>query len=337
MKDLFAKCGCNCGHCPAFKGNAKTDKDRQTCSDGWHRYLGVRLKPDICYCQGCQPPEPWKGGAVLPDRGCWVRPCAVKTGVRTCAHCPSYPCVDLTRRIPGEDFRKVTEERLGAPMSDEDYHSFIEPYEGQKNLAEIRATLGPGDIVEKPDVPPLRARMTRFPDDLSMSAKEADSWRALHGIFEKVLTAPAETFARQTIIKRLKKTTLNVLWVFGRFGELKRGKLVVDGKTHGRRDDLRNIVRRTDNSLHTTAIASGRILEEYGVRFEHVPGEKKDYVLTMSFDKKAGGVEVLKALQRFATVLVERYGEPEYAGASRFRGDAYAEFSRADMRDLKNE
>jgi len=244
--------------------------------------------------------------------------------------------VDLTRRIPGEDFRKVTEERLGAPMSDEDYHSFIEPYEGQKNLAEIRATLGPGDIVEKQDIPLLRVRMAKFPEDLSLPAKEVDSWRALHGILENILTAPAETFARQTIIKRLKRTTLNVLWVFGRFGELKRGKLVVDGKAHGRQDDLRNIVRRTDNSLHSTAIASGKILEEYGVRFKHVPGEKKDYVLTMSFDKKAGGVEVLKALQRFATVLVEMHGEPEYAGASRFKGDAYAKFSRADMRDLKS-
>jgi hypothetical protein len=333
MRDWFSKCGCNCGRCPAFKANAKTEKDRQRCSDGWFKYLNVRVRPDICFCQGCQSPDPWESGAVLPDRGCYVRPCAIKTGVENCAHCGWFPCEELKRRIPGEEFREITETRMGAPVSEEDYVAFLEPYEGVKHLSEIRATLKQEEIVEKPDVAPLRARIAKFPDDLPSSEEEV--LRSLHGVFVNVLTAPAETYAKQIIIKRLRKTLLNTLWIFARFGELKNRELVVDGSAHGRRDDLRNIVRRTDNTLHASTTAAARILEDYGVRFKHVPVKK--YALKMSFDKSAGGIEGLKALRRYGAALIEKYGEPEYAGASRFKGEAYAQFSKADMRVLKSD
>ena len=68
MKELFAKCGTHCGGCPGYHENAKTEADRQRCSDGWHRYLGVRVRPDLIHCQGCQAPDPWKSGDILPNR-----------------------------------------------------------------------------------------------------------------------------------------------------------------------------------------------------------------------------------------------------------------------------
>ncbi|MFQ5911519.1 MAG: hypothetical protein ACE5IJ_12495, partial [Thermoplasmata archaeon] len=74
-------------------------------------------------------------------------------------------------------------------------------------------------------------------------------------------------------------------------------------------------------------------LQRYGVRFEHIP-VKKEYRLEISFYKRAGGVAAQTALRRYVTTLVERHGEPEYAGASRFKGEAYAQFSKADMRVL---
>ncbi|UCD92455.1 MAG: DUF3795 domain-containing protein [Methanobacteriota archaeon] len=141
VKDFFAKCGCNCGHCLAFKGNSKTDEDRQRCSDGWHRYLGAKLKPEICYCNGCQSSNPWKSGNILPDRSCNIRPCALHVGVKTCAYCYAYPCEDLEGRIPGEDFRERTESLIGEPVPEDDYLAFLEPYEGLKHLKEMRAGL----------------------------------------------------------------------------------------------------------------------------------------------------------------------------------------------------
>lgn len=332
-EDWFAKCGCNCGRCPAFKGNARTEEDRQRCSDGWFKYLGVRLSPDLCYCQGCQSSVPWKPGNVVPDRGCYIRPCALRTGVETCAHCAWYPCEDLKRRIPGEDFREIVETKTGEPIPEEDYIAFIEPYEGLKHLAEIRASLKQEDIGEKPEVEPLRVRIAKFPDDLPLSKKENDTLRSLHGVFVDILTAPAETYAKQVTIKRLRKTLLNILWVFGRFSDIRDGELIVEGSTHGSRDDLRNIVRKTDNTLHTTAAAAARVLVDYGVHFEHTP-TKKEYALKMSFERSAGGVDGLKALERYVAALIDTHGEPEYVGASRFRGEAYTQFSKADMRVL---
>ncbi|MFQ5910704.1 MAG: DUF3795 domain-containing protein, partial [Thermoplasmata archaeon] len=252
MKDWYAKCGCNCGRCLGFKGNARTDEDKQRCSDGWHRYFGVRLRPDLCYCPGCQSTEPRKSGAVLPDSSCYVRPCAKKTGAKTCAHCPSYPCEELKTRTPGEDFREILAQRTGEPIPEDDYIAFVKPYEGLKHLAEIRASLKSEDIVQKPKVPPIRARIAKFPDDLSLSGREREAFTALHGLFVKVFSAPADTYARQIIIRRLRKNILNILWVFGRFSGSKGSRLVVDSEVHGSRDDLRNIVRRKDNALHTT-------------------------------------------------------------------------------------
>jgi hypothetical protein len=36
----------------------------------------------------------------------------------------------------------------------------------------------------------------------------------------------------------------------------------------------------------------------------------------------------------YSSSLVKSYGEPEYAGSARYEEEAYARFSRADMRDL---
>jgi len=44
MKDFFGKCGCNCGHCPAFKKNIQTTANQKRCRDGWNTYLGTTIK-----------------------------------------------------------------------------------------------------------------------------------------------------------------------------------------------------------------------------------------------------------------------------------------------------
>jgi len=31
----FAKCGCDCLHCPAYEENIRTTEERKKCSDGW--------------------------------------------------------------------------------------------------------------------------------------------------------------------------------------------------------------------------------------------------------------------------------------------------------------
>jgi hypothetical protein len=54
----------------------------------------------------------------------------------------------------------------------------------------------------------------------------------------------------------------------------------------------------------------------------------------MSFKKRAGGQASLKALKHYTLALAKIHGEPKYAGNSRLIGEAFALFSKADMRIL---
>jgi hypothetical protein len=55
----------------------------------------------------------------------------------------------------------------------------------------------------------------------------------------------------------------------------------------------------------------------------------------MAFSKKAGGKAVLHALKDYITRLSDKYGEPTYAGNTRFKGKAFKLFSKVDMEILK--
>lgn len=330
MKDLFGKCGVNCGRCPGFAGNARTGEDRQWCSDGWAKYIGARLKPESIHCLGCQAPEPWKSGSILPDRNCIIRPCAVKTGVETCAQCSAYPC---GAHSPDMDREKIAA-RLGTPIPEKDYLAFIEPYEGCKHLDQIRASLSPEEIMPVAEVKPIRAKITAFPDDLPCSEEEISAFRAVHGLLVKVLTAPADVYARQLTLKRRRPHMLGLLWVLGLYGELKEEDgsqlLVLDGTTYGSRKECGWLVRKRDNSFHGVTQQAARFLEDLKVHCEFVP-LKRGWLLKLSFGEEAGGKAALDALKRYAVGLGEKYGEPLYAGNTRFKGEAFARFSKVDM------
>lgn len=336
MKDFFAKCGCNCGHCPAFEGNARTDEDRQRCSDGWAKYLGARLRPDRISCKGCQSTEPWDTGNLLPDRGCNIRPCVVHNCVKTCAHCYIHPCEELKRRIPGEDFRELTEERIGAKMPEDDYVAFIKPYEGLKHLKEMRARLNPKAVVKPRKVNPLKAKIVEFPNNLSFSKKQIAVFKKLHNLFTVIISARADRFSRQILFKRRRQHILGLLWLTGLYGNIRNGKnpqLILDGRVHGSRKQCSWMVRKYDNTFHAFVRQGANMLHDYGVRWEFKP-LKKGWLLKLSFKEKAGGRETLKTLKKYVVSLAEEYGEPVYAGNSRLKGNAFALFSKADMRVL---
>jgi hypothetical protein len=51
----------------------------------------------------------------------------------------------------------------------------------------------------------------------------------------------------------------------------------------------------------------------------------------------AGGVPILQALKHYVTALVDTFGETDYAGRARYKGEAYVRFSKADMGVLLRE
>jgi len=325
MKNLFGKCGANCGRCPAYKENVKTDKARQRGRDLWAKYLGFRTTPKRMYCDGCQTPD--VRNPVLINPRCIIRKCTIENGIANCAYCYKYPCKEL--RVRSYVDREWAEARLGAPMSEGDYLACIEPYEGLKHLDKIRAFLKPEDIVDH-KVPAAKPRIVDFPDDLPISKEETSAFKALYRLLANMKSISADTYIRQAVLERRKQWIFEFLWAGGLFGELGDSYIAVDGEKLSAQKvpywmDL-EIVRR-----------HFKILKEFGVHCEHVPLtkkknswltarghlRKKGWFIRMSFDRKAGDVATLKAFKSYVTKLDEKYGKK-----------AFRYFSNVDMQVL---
>lgn len=336
MRDLYAKCGVNCGRCPSFRENLQNEEDRRRCSDGWAKYLGFRLSPaKLLRCDGCQAPDDEN---PVRYQNCHVRRCAVRTGVGTCAHCSAYPCEEVPTVSLSAGARERIAARVGTSITDKDYLTFIEPYEGTEHLDHIRASLAPADVVDKAEVRPIRARIVDFPQDLRFSAQEASALRAVHGLLEHVRSAPAETYARQLLSQRRRPHMLGLLWVVGLYGELEQNdgwQLVLDGTTYGSRKECAWLVRKRDNSLYGAARQAATLLEDCSVRWEFVPSEE-GWLLKLSLGEEAAGEAAVRALKQYAVRLAEQHGEPVYVGSCRLKGEAFSLFSKADMRILSS-
>ncbi len=326
MEALFGKCGVNCGRCPSYKSNLRTGEDRQRCSDGWGRYLGFTLSPDkLRLCDGCQAPDDEN---PVRYQNCYVRKCAVRNGAHTCAHCSAYPCEDVPGVSLPADHREKRAAALGISIPEEDYLTFIEPYEGMKHLAQIRASLSPQEIVMMTRVS-ARPRIVDFPKELPLSKEETSALRALHRILAAIGSSDDVSYAREAALKKRRRHVLKILWAFGLFGRSKEeggSQLVIDGETY---------LSQRIHSSYSKLKEYLQALEEHGVQCEHVPLKKEGWLtprgglrkqgwsITMSFDDRAGGVWGLKGLQRFAVELKDEYG-----------GGAFRYFSKADMRVL---
>jgi hypothetical protein len=329
MEDLFSKCGANCGRCPAYRENAKTSEDRQRCSDGWHKYLRVRLNVQRCYCDGCQTPDDENPVLVYGRYGCRIRRCAVFNGVETCAHCSAYPCEDVRTQFSFDsESRAKIAARLGTPIPEEEYLTFIEPYELHRHLDKIRASLAPEDIVEMTPVS-VKSKVIEFPDDLLFPQRP---FKALHRLLGTVGTVEGISHARQTVLKKRRQHLLKILWTFGRFGEHEE-----EGGSHLAIDSETYLAQKIQSS-YLQVKDYFKTLEEYGVHCEHVPLveegwltpkgalRKGGWFMKLSFGDDAGGVPALKALQSYAARLDEEYS-----------ARAFGYFSRADMRALGQE
>jgi hypothetical protein len=337
MIDLFSKCGTNCGRCPSFRDNLKSDDDRRRCSDGWLKYHGFRYSPEkLLRCDGCQAPDDENPVRYI---SCLIRRCAVKNGVQTCARCSGYPCEELVSRALGQDWRESIIARLGAPIPEEEDRTFVEPYEGLKHMDDIRAALNPEEIVEMTTVA-VKNTTVEFPDDLPLPRKETSALEALHRILADV-NSPGDnvSYARQEVLKQRRLRLLKVLWAFGLLGELEeeegpRPRLVMDSKVY------------YTQKIHSDYATIKRVLEaleEHGVRCEIVPLVEEGWLtptgalrkkvgregapawlLKMACEEKAGGARALGALRNYAAKLDERYGK-----------SAFRYFAKADMRILR--
>ena len=345
MSKLIAKCGMDCGTCPwgpYLRQNMTTEEFEQ---------YKKRAKEILGYtpmqkpCPTCQTPdEEIPKGSKLPPRNCLVRQCVNKIGVENCAYCSRFPCGYVKEHGTSWSREKI-EKKHGAPILEEDYLTFVEPFEGLKHLEIIRASLNPEEIVDAPKIPSLKTKIVEFPKNLPFSKEETASFEAVHQLLATIKRSPVgltdtDVFVQQQRLKNRIPHFLRLLWILGRFGEFKEEDgvhLVVDAKTYGAN-------RGSEKALASWSFMKDtvfKILPEFGVRCERVAltGVKekdlttgtgylrgKGWVMTMAFDEAVGGVAALKALQTYTKKLDQKYGKK-----------AFRYFSNVGMRVLSDD
>lgn len=323
MRDLFSKCGMNCGRCPSFKENLKTMEDRISCSNGWQLF-GINLSPEkLRACDGCQATDESKPTRYL---NCYVRKCAVKNDVTTCAFCSTFPCEDVPKVSVASDRREQIESNRGSKISPKDYLAFIEPYEGMKHLTEFRNSLKPKQIKQMKTVS-YRPRIAEFPKNIDLPSNELKTLRAIHQRLSSIETGENISFAQESLAKKRRLFCLKFLWAFGLFGKYK------DGETPQLELDSETYQNQKINSTYSVVTEYFKTLKKVGVNCKIIPLHgyewktpagglrKQGWYLTMTFGKNLSGGEGLKMFQLYIKRLY-----------SQRQKNAFRYFSAADMK-----
>ncbi len=326
-----AKCGIACGACPwgPYPRKGMTAEEFERFRNNAKRVLG--WMPIKTACPTCQTPDAKiPKESKLPNRKCLIRRCVDKTGVANCGYCSRFPC-DTVKATAGAWNRESIEAKLGAPISEEDYHAFVEPFEGINRLEAIHASLKPDELVEPAKASTSKTRIADFPENLPFSKEETASFKAVHKLLATLERSSlgmqdTDTFAQQHKLENLRAHVLRFLWILGSFGKFEKEKnahLVVEAETY-----LAN--RGSEKTLAIWSFMEGtvfKVLSEFGVCCERVAlkGVKeedlttgtgylrsKGWVMRMSFAEKIGGAAALKALKTYIQRVNEKYGKKAF-------------------------
>ncbi len=342
MVEVVSKCGMNCGGCPWSPITRKDlpPEDFPAFAKRAKTILGFTptKKPCLlCLTPEDKIPKDAKHWHANFRRGCRIRQCVTKAGIMNCAYCSRFPC-DFEIQHAGTWTRETFEKRMGEPMSDEDYRTFVEPFEGVKRLEKIRATLSPNQIVDPIVEEPLKLKIVDFPENLPHSSNEIKEFKAVHSLLAGIKKSSlglkdTDILPQQHRLKNRILHLIRFLWIFARYGKPKEengGYLVVEAETY-----IEN--RKNETGLGTWTTVRDIVLKnlkKFGVRGELVELaegwatptmslRKHGWEMNLSFDNKIGGLATLKALQEFAMKLDAKYGKR-----------AHRYFKDADMRVL---
>ena len=338
MSNLVSKCGIDCGACPwgPYPRKGMIAEDFEQYRNEAKMILGYM--PIKTPCVTCRTPDAKiPKESRLPNRKCLIRRCVDKSGVENCAYCARFPCDTLKATAVAWN-RETIEAKLGTPLSEEKYHSFVEPFEGIKRLKAIRASLKPNEIVEPAKAAVSKTKLFDFPDNIAN--QDADSFKAVHSLIANLARSSlglqdTDTLAQQHKLESQRAHVLRFLWIIGNHGKFEKDHcLVVDAETY-----IDN--RGGEKSLAIWSFVETfvfKVLREFGVNCELVTSEgvaiedlttgtgylrKKGWVIEVSFEEKVGGAAALKALQTYVRRLDRKYG-----------AKAFRRFREADMQVL---
>lgn len=341
MTEVVSKCGMNCAGCPWSPIVRKNIPDEELDSFRKRAKAVLGFSPTAKPCLLCLTPEEKISKDVKHwhanfRRGCPVRKCVTNMGIKNCAYCSRFPCA-FEKSHAGLWTREKLEKQRGRTFTDEEYHSFIEPFEGLKRLERIHSTLKPDDIVEAITVPPLKMKVVEFP--AALDDKQKIRFKPIHSLLSALKQSSlsvedVDLAPQQTRLKNRVKNIFRFLWIFAAHGSLMEsdgGFLLVDAKTY-------NENRGTETGLSSWNFINGVVipnLMEFGVIIELVelaedwkvvPSgylRKKGWEMKLSFTEQIRGLAGLKAFQIFGKKLEEKYGKR-----------AFRYFANVDMRLL---
>jgi hypothetical protein len=335
MNVKLSKCGMDCGGCPwgPFVRKNMTGAEFGKFKTRAKKVLGYTpMKTPCLLCQ--TPDEKIPKGAKLPLRNCVVRHCVTQMGIENCAYCSRFPCEYLKEHATLWN-RKNIEEKYGKPLSEENYNTFVKPFEALTRLQNVYATLKPQDIVEAVCIQPLKTKIVKFPEGLPFSKAEVTGFKKVHTLLSSIKKSSlglkeTDVYPQQQKLKNRIAHFIRFLWIFGRFGELTDKSITVNAKEY------------IDNRGTETGLAYWDFVEkvvfknlvDFGVHCEYILEEKegttptgylrkKGWHITMSFDETIGGPPALKQLQYYAQALTKKY-----------KKRAFSYFKKVDMRVL---
>lgn len=132
-KEILSRCGFRCDLCLAYKENIDKNDQRQILSDGWFKYFGFRIEPDLIICNGCV------GDGCLSsktlDVDCPIRPCTIEKGYENCSQCDDFLCDKFKQRAV--DFGDI-QKKSKIKIPQRDYKLFISPYENKKRIEDLK-------------------------------------------------------------------------------------------------------------------------------------------------------------------------------------------------------
>jgi len=308
MKEKISLCGFNCGICPGYKDNLKTDKNRKLVDEGWkkfHRTSGWIYKEP--YCEGCfNIPEK----APLWSR-CPIRRCVLTNNVENCGYCPDYPCPRIENMIY---VTKKIATRTRKSGTKDDFKKFALPYLGEQKLEEINKQFI--TTIQNIEFQPVNTHTVKFPQDLNLEThiepeKFIEALQYLHSTLESISTLHWKTpGGREQELKR-NKETLKFLWIIGRYGELitNNGEPLIEITAEKIKKILKYGKYRTTKKLQE--------LVKHGIESNSIEDK-----ITIKFSKKP---DTAIAFQEYIKKLLKNISERK----------AYSKFWKADMTVFK--
>ncbi len=188
MNNNIGKCGCDCPHCPTYKDNIKTIKERIKCSAGWSKYLNIKLSPEkLRTCDGCSLPDSDRKIYYL---NCSVRKCCMENDIRNCAYCTLYPCDELkhVHSIVNIQTKEELTDNTGKSITNDDYMIFVEPYAGIKHLNEIRNNIQKSEIKDYKKYS-VKIKFAGFPQRINNN-NEINSFNRIYSFLTSIGVLP---------------------------------------------------------------------------------------------------------------------------------------------------